>query len=67
MATVGKVVQRRERPHPNTYLGPGKVEEVKEEIRHADANLVAVDDELYPARSATSSRRWACRSSTAPR
>jgi GTP-binding protein HflX len=48
VATVGKVVQRRERPHPNTYLGPGKVEEVKEEIRRVDANLVAVDDELSP-------------------
>jgi GTP-binding protein HflX len=48
VATVGKVVQRRERPHPNTYLGPGKVEEVKEEIRLVDANLVAVDDELSP-------------------
>jgi GTP-binding protein HflX len=48
VATVGKVVQRRERPHPNSYLGPGKVEEVKEEIRRADANLVAVDDELSP-------------------
>jgi GTP-binding protein HflX len=28
VATVGEVIQRRERPHPNTYLGPGKVAEV---------------------------------------
>jgi GTP-binding protein HflX len=48
VATVGKVVQRRERPHPNTYLGPGKVDEVKEAIKTFDANVVACDDELTP-------------------
>ena len=29
VATVGGTVQRRDHPHPNTYLGPGKLEEVK--------------------------------------
>ena len=48
VATVGELVQRRERPHPNSYLGPGKIEELKIELRHADANLVACDDELSP-------------------
>ncbi len=48
VATVGKLVQRRERPHPNTYLGPGKLEELAEELQRADANLVACDDELSP-------------------
>ena len=48
VATVGKVVQHREQPHPNTYLGPGKLEEVKEQIKRDDANLVACDDELSP-------------------
>src|SRR5919206_4489223 len=48
VATVGQAVQHREHPHPNTYLGPGKLEEVKEEARRADANLIAVDDELSP-------------------
>ena len=28
VAVVGEAVQHRERPHPNTYLGPGKLEEV---------------------------------------
>jgi GTPase len=46
VAVVGELVQHREHPHPNTYLGPGKVEEVKEAARAADANLVACDDEL---------------------
>jgi GTP-binding protein HflX len=46
--TVGELVQHRERPHPNTYLGPGKVEELKVALKRADANVVACDDELSP-------------------
>ena len=48
VAVVGKLVQRRERPHPNTYLGPGKVDELKQLLAGADANVVACDDELTP-------------------
>src|SRR3954454_23025517 len=48
VAVVGEVVQHRERPHPNLYLGPGKAEELKPLLKAADANLVAVDDELTP-------------------
>jgi GTP-binding protein HflX len=48
VATVGQAVQHRDTPHPNTYLGPGKLEEVKAQAKQADANLIAVDDELSP-------------------
>jgi len=48
VAVVGEVVQHRERPHPNSYLGPGKLEEVSEQLKKADANVVACDDELSP-------------------
>jgi GTP-binding protein HflX len=48
VATVGQAVQHRDQPHPNTYLGPGKLEEVKAQAEAADANLIAVDDELSP-------------------
>jgi len=48
VATVGTLVQHLERPHPNTYLGPGKLEELKAAIRACDANVVACDDELTP-------------------
>jgi GTP-binding protein HflX len=48
VAGVGELVQHRDHPHPNTYLGPGKIEELKGELAHADANLVACDDELTP-------------------
>jgi GTPase len=48
VATVGEMIQHREQPHPNTYLGSGKLEELKAEIARSDANLVACDDELSP-------------------
>ena len=48
VADVGSMVQRREHPHPNTYLGAGKLEELKAELGQSDANLVACDDELSP-------------------
>jgi GTP-binding protein HflX len=48
VATVGAMIQRREHPHANSYLGPGKLDELKLEIARADANLVACDDELSP-------------------
>jgi GTP-binding protein HflX len=47
-ATVGAIVQKREQPHPNLYLGPGKVDELKSLLKEADANLVVADDELTP-------------------
>jgi GTP-binding protein HflX len=48
VAVVGELVQHRERPHPNAYLGPGKVEELRAAVAASDANLVACDDELTP-------------------
>jgi GTPase len=46
VAVVGEMVQRREQPHPNTYLGPGKVAEAKAAALASDANVIACDDEL---------------------
>jgi GTP-binding protein HflX len=46
VAVVGEMVQRREQPHPNTYLGSGKVTEAKEAAKACDANVIACDDEL---------------------
>jgi GTP-binding protein HflX len=48
VAVVGELVQRREQPHPNTYLGPGKVAEAKRVAQELDANVIACDDELSP-------------------
>ena len=47
--TVGKVIQNRERIHPGTYLGKGKIEEVKELLWELNATGVVCDDELSPA------------------
>ncbi|WP_429744126.1 GTPase HflX [Bacillus salipaludis] len=43
------VVQKRERIHPATYLGKGKVEELKALAEELDANLVIFNDELSPS------------------
>ncbi len=48
VAVVGEMVQKRDSPHPNTYLGPGKVEELEPLLKETDANLVVTDDELTP-------------------
>jgi len=48
VAVVGQTIQHREHPHPNTYLGPGKLEEVTQAAKAADANLIVCDDELSP-------------------
>ncbi len=46
VAVVGEMIQRREQPHPNTYLGSGKVAEAKAQAAACDANVIACDDEL---------------------
>src|ERR1700729_783167 len=46
VAVVGEMVQRREQPHANTYLGPGKVAEAKAAAVASDADVIACDDEL---------------------
>jgi GTP-binding protein HflX len=48
VATVGELVQHRDQPHPNLYVGPGKVQELKGLLAAADANVVVADDELSP-------------------
>jgi GTPase len=48
VATTGELVQRRAEPDSNTYLGKGKIAELKRQIEAQDANLVACDDELVP-------------------
>ena len=45
---VGRVVQHRARPAQRTYVGKGKLEEVKERFTAADAECLIVDDELDP-------------------
>jgi GTP-binding protein HflX len=46
---VGAVVQRRGRPVQRTYVGKGKLEELKHRFAEAGAESLIVDDELEPA------------------
>ena len=47
--TVGVVIQNRENIHPGTYLGKGKIQELKEMVWETGATGVVCDDELSPA------------------
>lgn len=47
--SVGKIIQKRENIHPGTYLGKGKIDEVKEKLWELEATGVVCDDELSPA------------------
>ena len=47
--TVGALVQNRESVHPGTYLGKGKIEELRELLLQQAATGIVCDDELSPA------------------
>ena len=46
---VGQVIQRRENIHPGTYIGKGKIDEVRQLMWELDATGIICDDELSPA------------------
>src|SRR3954451_22298957 len=50
---VGALVQHRPRPEGRTYLGKGKLEELKRTYRDSGAEVLLVDDELDPAQQRT--------------
>lgn len=46
---VREVYQNREQIHPGTYVGKGKLEEIRDIIEEDDIDVVVCDDELSPA------------------
>ena len=48
-AVVGTLIQKREKIHPGTYVGTGKVAEIEELIAQTGATGIVCDDELSPA------------------
>lgn len=46
---VGRTIQARDTIHPGTYVGKGKVEEIRDLIFETDATGIVCDDELTPA------------------
>lgn len=47
--SVGRIIQNRENIHPGTYIGKGKIEEVRDLLYETGATGVVCDDELSPA------------------
>jgi GTPase len=50
---VATLVQHRRRPDPRTYLGPGKLDELRELAAQVGAEVVVSDDELTPRQQRT--------------
>lgn len=59
--TVAKVIQKLEKMHPGTYIGKGKIEEVKNLLLAVDGNAVICDDELSPAQMNNLERELDCK------
>ena len=47
--TVARIIQNREGIHPGTYIGSGKIKELRDAIIIREADAVICDDELSPA------------------
>lgn len=45
---VGQITQRLDHPHVETYIGPGKLEELKALVEEVQAQVVVFDNELSP-------------------
>src|SRR5574339_307723 len=48
LQVVGELTQKLDRPHVKTYIGPGKVEELKQLVEETLSQVVIFDDELSP-------------------
>lgn len=59
--TVGRMIQNREGIHPGTYIGKGKIEELRDMIRQTGADTVVCDDELSPAQIANLQDELQCK------
>ncbi len=47
--TAGKFVQRLDTPHPKTFVGTGKLQEIVEFVQEHEIDIVIFDDELSPS------------------
>ncbi len=59
--TLKKVVQKLERPDTRTYVGSGKLDEIKEYKNALEADFIVVDDELSPAQLRNLEKELECR------
>jgi GTP-binding protein HflX len=47
--TLKRFIQRLEKPHPKTYIGEGKMEEITAYVKEHEIDLAIFDDELSPS------------------
>ncbi len=58
---AGMVIQRRENIHPGTYIGKGKIDEVRQLLWESEATGIICDDELSPAQLNNLQRELDCK------
>ena len=58
---VGRVIQNREKIHPGTYIGKGKMDEVALLTEELDATGIVCDDELSPAQLNNLEKELGCK------
>jgi len=58
---VGRITQDRDRPEPATFIGKGKVEEVRQRLKEEAIPLVIFDDDLSPAQVRNLERLMECK------
>ena len=61
LQAVGSILSNRRFPHPATFLGQGKVQEIAELIPTVKAELVIIDHELSPSQQRNLETELACR------
>ena len=55
------IAQSRDKPHPATLFGKGKVEEIGEEAERVSADGIVVDNDLTPAQGRNLEKAWETR------
>ena len=60
-AVVGRLIQPRESAHPATYIGKGKLTELKDLIWETDATGIICDDELTSAQLGNLEEELSCK------
>ena len=58
---IKRFSQKMEKPNPKTFVGAGKLEEIKYYIRDNDIKTVIFDDELTPSQSKNITRELECK------
>src|SRR5436305_15331146 len=48
---VGRLLQKRQTIIPGTYIGKGKLDELQQQVKAADADVVTFDNDLSPAQT----------------